>query len=69
MAAKPNLLFRHFAKREGIRLRILEEEVARAAQAKTTLGRATSKLLEETKITTHPVEITSIGSLFRIRRN
>jgi hypothetical protein len=69
MAARPNSQFRPFAKREEILLRIPEEEVARVAQARTTLRTSTSKVLEQTKITTHPVEITSIRSLFKIRRN
>ena len=69
MAARPNSQFRPFAKREEILLRIPEEEVARVAQARTTLRTSTSKVLEQTKITTHPVEITSIRSLCKIRRN
>jgi len=69
MAARPNSPFQHFAKREEILLKILEEEVARAVQAMTTLRTSTSKVLEETRITTHPSQITSIESLFRIRRN
>jgi hypothetical protein len=40
-----------------------------AAQVTTTLRTSTSKVLEETIITTHPSGIISIGSLFRIRRN
>jgi len=69
MAARPNSPFRHFGKREEILLKILEEEVARAALMMKTLRMPTSKVMAETRITTHPSEITSIESLFRIRRN
>jgi hypothetical protein len=68
MEAKPNSQFQHFAKREGILLKILEEEVVMVVQAMTTLRTSTSKVLDETIIITHPLEI-NIGSLFRIRKN
>ena len=72
MEAKPNSPYRLFAKQEGILLKILEEEeVVMVAQVTTTttLRTLTSKVLDETIITTHPLEIINIGSLFRIRRN